>query len=122
MHQVRESKVLTVLVADDDFANLEAISSGLMAAGHRVLRAGDGADALRILTNQRCDVVVCDEEMPILDGAQLVGAMQATARLADIPVIVMVSQGRPSLTSAATIAKPVMVPQLLALVEQVRSR
>jgi len=114
--------VLNVLVADDDFANLETLSSALISAGHRVLRAGDGADALRILTNHPCDVVVCDEEMPKLDGPQLFGAMQATTRLSGIPVIVMVdmfSQARPALTGAAVIAKPVMVPQLLALVEEV---
>ncbi len=81
---------MNVLVADDDFANLETLSSALVSAGHRVLRAGDGGDALRILTKQLCDVVVCDDDMPVLDGPQLVGAMQATARLAGIPVIVMV--------------------------------
>lgn len=113
--------MLNVLVADDDFANLETLSSALVSAGHRVLRAGDGGDALRILTNQACDVVVCDDEMPVLDGAQLVGAMQATTRLAGIPVIVMVDVFKPravSLDGALLIAKPVMVPQLLALVEQ----
>jgi len=115
---------LNVLVADDDFANLETLSSALVAAGHRVLRAGDGGDALRILTNQRCDVVVCDDEMPVLDGAQLVTAMQATARLAGIPVIVMVDAVTPrvaSLEGAQVIARPVRIPQLLALVEQLRT-
>ena len=115
--------MLNVLVADDDFANLEALSSALASAGHRVMRAGDGADALRILSSQPCDVVVCDEEMPKLDGSQLIGAMKATARLSDIPVIVMVdmfSQARGALNGASVIAKPVMLPQLLALVEQVR--
>jgi CheY-like chemotaxis protein len=118
-------EVLNVLVADDDFANLEALSSALVSAGHRVLRAGDGGDALRILTSTPCDVVVCDDEMPVLDGAQLVGAMQATTRLAGIPVIVMVDvfKGRGlSLDGASVIAKPVMLPQLLALLEQVHGR
>lgn len=113
-----------MLVADDDFANLETLSSALVAAGHRVLRAGDGGDALRILTNQPCDVVVCDDEMPVLDGAQLVTAMQATSRLAGIPVIVMVDAVNPrgaSFEGALVIARPVRVPQLLALVEQLRT-
>jgi two-component system phosphate regulon response regulator PhoB len=115
--------VLNVLVADDDFANLEALSTALMAAGHRVLRAGDGGDALRILTNQPCDVVVCDDEMPVLTGPQLVGAMQANTRLAGIPTILMIdmyASRHVPVNAAAVIAKPVMLPQLLALIDQVR--
>ena len=41
--------MLTVLVADDEFAVLEVLSMALEGEGHRVLKAGDGADALRIL-------------------------------------------------------------------------
>lgn len=117
--------MLNVLVADDDFANLESLSSALVSAGHRVLRAGDGGDALRILMNQPCDVVVCDEEMAVLDGPQLVDAMQATTRLAGIPVIVMVDMvkaRRAVLDGASVIAKPVVMPQLLALVEKLHGR
>lgn len=114
--------MLNVVVADDDFANLDALSTALAAAGHRVFRAGDGADALRILTSQPCDVVVCDDEMPGLSGPQLVTAIHANARLAATPVIVMVDMYRTQhapIHGAAVIAKPVMLPQLLALVDQV---
>jgi CheY-like chemotaxis protein len=115
--------VLNVLVADDDFANLEALSSALLAAGHRVLRAGDGADAWRILSSHACDLVVCDEEMPYLTGPQLLDAIRANTRLSAIPVIVMVdvyTSRAAQIEGAMVIAKPVMIPQLLALVEQVR--
>lgn len=115
--------VLKILVADDEFANLETLGAALEAAGHRVLRAGDGADALRILTSQTPDVVVCDEEMPVIAGSQLVDAMRATSRLSRIPVILMTAPpgGASSVegtTLVSMVKKPVMVPQLLALIEQ----
>jgi CheY-like chemotaxis protein len=115
--------VLNVLVADDDFANLEALCTALLAAGHRVLKAGDGADAWRILSSHACDVVVCDEEMPFLTGPQLLDAIRANTRLSPIPVIVMIdvyTSRSPRIEGATVIAKPVMIPQLLALVDQVR--
>jgi len=115
--------VLNVLVADDDFANLEALSSALLAAGHRVLKAGDGADAWRILSSHACDLVVCDQEMPFLTGSQLLDAIRANSRLSSIPVIVLVdvySSHPKQIEGASVIAKPVMIPQLLALVDQVR--
>jgi CheY-like chemotaxis protein len=115
--------VLKILVADDEFANLESLCSALEGAGHRVLKAGDGADALRIMTNQPCDIVVCDEDMPVIAGPQLVEAMKAITRLERIPVIMMAetfARGRAPFAAGATIVrKPVMLPQLLALIEQV---
>lgn len=120
---IAKFSVLNVLVADDEFANLEAVSEALAAAGHRVFRAGDGVDALRLLSTYRTDVVVCNEQMSNMAGGQLVSAMEADPRFAKIPVIMMVEpfkRGRmPLPASAAILHKPVMIPQLLALVDQV---
>ena len=115
--------MLTILVADDEFAVLEVLSMALESEGHRVLKAGDGADALRILVSQPCDVLVCDEVMPVMSGAQLAYAMRADPRLATIPVIMMVDVfGRPTAPldpDIQVVPKPVMLPQLFALVEQI---
>ena len=92
-----------VLLADDDFAELEALAKALESAGHRVLRAGDGLDALRIASRQRVDIVVCDELMPRMSGVELIDALRANARLASIPVILL--------------DKPVDIAALLAAIE-----
>ena len=113
--------MLTVLVADDEFAVLEVLCMALEGEGHRVLKAGDGADALRILVAQPCDVVVCDEVMPVMSGSQLIGAMRADPRLTSIPVIMMVDVfGRPKTPvdpDVHIVPKPVMLPQLFGLVD-----
>ena len=54
-----------------------------------MFRAGDGVDALRILSSQRCDVVVCDELMPNLGGSQRVDELRESGRLARSPVIMI---------------------------------
>jgi CheY-like chemotaxis protein len=113
--------MLTVLVADDEFAVLEVLSMALEGEGHRVLKAGDGADALRILSSQPCDVVVCDEKMPVMGGRALVEAMQAEPRLAQIPVILMAeSWGKPLpvLDGATVLGKPIRLSDLFLHVER----
>lgn len=114
--------MLTVLVADDEFAVLQVLSMALEAEGHRVLRAGDGADALRILSSQPCDVVVCDEVMPVMTGRNLIDAMRADPRLAEIPVILMIgvfgATGGASLEGVQVITKPVTLPKLFTMVAQ----
>lgn len=112
--------MLTILVADDEFAVLEVLSMALESEGHRVLKAGDGADALRILVSQPCDLLLCDEIMPVMSGTQLAYAMRADPRLASIPIIMMVDAFR---RATATIdpdihvlPKPILLPQLFALV------
>ena len=117
--------MLTILVADDEFAVLEVLSLALEGEGHRVLKAGDGADALRILVSQQCDVLVCDEDMPVMGGAQLIDAVRADPRLANIPVILMVDvfgrrQGAVA-PDVMIVPKPVMLPQLFAVVAEAGS-
>ena len=85
--------MLTVLVADDEFAVLQVLSLALDAEGHRILKAGDGADALRLLASQPMDVVVSDDMMPLLTGRQLLDAMRAEPRLAAIPMVLLIDRG-----------------------------
>jgi two-component system chemotaxis sensor kinase CheA len=93
-----------VLLADDDFSALESLAKRLEEAGHRVIRAGDGIDAFRILIGQRVEVVVADEHMPGMSGAALVAAMRADQRFAKLPAILL--------------TKPVDVPSLLAAIDR----
>jgi len=119
--------MLTVLVADDEFAVLEVLCMALEGEGHRVLKAGDGADALRVLRSQPLDVVICDDLMPMMTGSQLIAAMRADAQLAAVPVILMVDTfGRPVPPAPAdhvrVLAKPVTLARVFALVEELAPR
>jgi CheY-like chemotaxis protein len=113
--------MLTVLVADDEFAVLEVLSMALEGEGHRVLKAGDGADALRILSSQPCDVIVTDENMPVMNGHQLIAAVRADPKLADLPIILMADTwGRPLpvVENAIVLGKPILLAELFGHVER----
>lgn len=116
--------MLTILVADDEFAVLDVVSVALEREGHRVLRAGDGADALRILANQPCDLIVCDEQMPLMDGHQLIAAVRAEPRLRHLPVILLADTwGRPlpEVAGAVVLGKPVRFAELLGHIERLET-
>ena len=113
--------MLTILVADDEFAVLEVLALALEGEGYRVLRAGDGADALRILASQSCDVIVCDETMPVMNGHQLIEVLRANQRLAEIPFILMADTwGRPlpTVENVVVLGKPILLAKLFEHVEQ----
>ena len=113
--------MLTVLVADDEFAVLEVLSMALEGEGHRVLKAGDGADALRILSSHPCDVIVCDENMPVMNGHQLIAAVRAEPRMADTQIILMADTwGRPLpvVENAVVLGKPILLAELFGHVDR----
>jgi CheY-like chemotaxis protein len=80
---------LTVLLVDDEYSLVEAITELLLWEGHRVLTAGDGQQALQVLRAQRADAVLVDLMMPRMDGVQLVRALWSDPELADLPVVLL---------------------------------
>ena len=61
----------TILVADDNRANREALASLLETAGYTVLTVPDGVEALRQARALRPDLVISDVLMPRMDGYEL---------------------------------------------------
>lgn len=82
--------MLTVLVADDDPDTAELVRHSLLAAGHHVLVAHDGGEALALAPE--VDLAVLDVEMPVLDGHAVVGRLRSDARTCDLPVLMLSSR------------------------------
>jgi diguanylate cyclase (GGDEF)-like protein len=61
----------TVLIADDNRANREALAALLESSGHRVLTAVDGREALEKARVARPQLVISDVLMPMMDGYEL---------------------------------------------------
>jgi signal transduction histidine kinase len=84
-----------VLLAEDDPAQQHALALLLEGAGHRVLRARNGAEALAFLDGHRVDAVVADGRMPFVDGYQLCRLLKDEARTAGLPVVLLTAAQEP---------------------------
>jgi two-component system NtrC family sensor kinase len=60
-----------ILVVDDEPQVLEVLADFLGTIGHHVETAGDGAAALEKILASRCDAILSDVRMPVLDGPGL---------------------------------------------------
>lgn len=82
-----------ILLADDDHAVRGVLKVVLERAGHFVIAAGDGVEALEKLKEQPVDYALLDIEMPRMGGIDVCGMMRADPAWRHIPVTLMT--GRP---------------------------
>jgi CheY-like chemotaxis protein len=80
-----------VLVVDDNRVNRLLVGRSLEQFGHRVAFAENGRRALQMLHDHPSDLVLLDIEMPEMNGYETLEALQADAKLRDIPVVMMSS-------------------------------
>ena len=77
-----------LLVADDNKVNRLLLTRTLELKGHRVSSAENGRIALEMLHAEAFDLLLLDIEMPDLNGFEVMEALAADAKLADLPVLV----------------------------------
>ena len=76
-----------ILVIEDTPDNLELMIYLLGAFGHTLLSAGDGATGLLIAQRDQPDLIVCDIQMPVMDGYAVALALKADPTLRSIPLV-----------------------------------
>jgi len=111
----------TILVVDDDESLLQLLRLHLTAAGYDVQAASDAIAAGYMVLRGAPDLIICDVNMPHMDGFEFIEAMKADKSVPDIPVIFLTSfdegdqRGR-SVGAVGYLTKPVRADMLLALV------
>ena len=80
----------------DDFSTMRRIVRGLLKemGCHNVDEAEDGVVALNLLKSGRVDFVVCDINMPNMNGFQLLTAIKADPMLKHLPVLMVTAEAR----------------------------
>lgn len=78
-----------ILVVDDDTAILGVVKKYLTANGMGVIITDNGSEALLLARDSKPDVVLCDSQMPGLDGHALCRLLKRESATRSVPVILM---------------------------------
>jgi CheY-like chemotaxis protein len=84
-----------VLVVEDEAATRRLLQKELSANGFTVTLADDGLAALVTLETLKPDVILCDLQMPNLDGIAFTQAIKANERTRGIPVVFLTANADP---------------------------
>lgn len=81
----------TILIIDDSDTVREQIVKTLDRFGEfdRYFEASDGIEALKTLITTQVDLILCDLEMPRMDGFKFIAMVKAREDLRDIPIIML---------------------------------
>ena len=111
----------TILVVDDDESIRELLKLHLGSAGYAVQVAEDAIAAGYLVLRSPPDLIICDVNMPHMDGFEFIAALKSDKSLPIIPVIFLTSmeegdhRGK-QLGAVGYITKPVRADHLLGLV------
>src|SRR5688572_22255243 len=112
-----------ILAVDDDSTALGALRQILAQKGYEVTTAGNGEDALAILSAATFDLVILDVAMPGMTGYEVCRTLRQDPRTQDTPVIFLTAKGLlmdmaegEDAGSDLYLIKPVLATKLLNMV------
>ena len=112
-----------ILVADGDPATARALAPALRRQGWTVHAARDGTRALQLAILRAPDVVLFDEDCPLLDARTFARILRTNPRTAGIRVVVLSARADPGRARlGGVLAKPLRPAEALARVEQLWRR
>ncbi|MCD8204042.1 MAG: response regulator transcription factor [Coprobacillus sp.] len=82
---------MKILVVEDEPEILDLLETILVKNGYKVKRAVDGGEALDLFLDEKFDMVICDEMMPVLSGNDLVKEIRKEDQ--SIPIIMVTAKG-----------------------------
>jgi CheY-like chemotaxis protein len=116
----------TILVVDDDAKVRTVLTRMLRSAGHSVVGASDGRQALEVAGAELFDLVVTDILMPEVEGLETITRLQSSSP--QVPIIAISGGGRvdgrlclelaSSMGAKAVLRKPIELAELLGAVKQ----
>ncbi len=119
---MQQSAKHALIIDDSDFIR-KTVAGVLQKAGFETHEAAEGAEALELLGTITPDIVVCDFNMPEMDGLTFLGRLREIEAFLELPVIMLSTETRAVVQSAAElsgahwISKPFKPDELLKIVD-----
>ncbi len=89
-------KNIRVLIVDDSAVMRKMIERSLRQAGiaiAQVLEANDGWEGLAVVQKEPLDLILCDINMPTMDGMEFLRNVQNTEKARGVPVVMVTTEG-----------------------------
>ncbi|MEO0868333.1 MAG: response regulator, partial [Cyanobacteria bacterium J06642_11] len=110
-----------ILIVDDSITVRSTLTETLQKASYTVIQAKDGSEALQRLQQIQVDAILCDLEMPGMNGFDFLKVRNSTPEISSIPTIMLTSRAgakhktlAKELGATDYLTKPYLAPQLLA--------
>lgn len=115
-------KVLTI---EDDVLLRETLTEILEVYGHTVVQAENGEEGIEMFSESSPDLVLCDINMPKMDGFEVLKKLKIIVGEADMPPFIFLSaktekkniQQALDLGAVDFVSKPYSAPELLKLID-----
>ncbi|AZZ92203.1 MULTISPECIES: response regulator [unclassified Hahella] len=82
----------TILIIDDSISLRQMVDITLKSAGYNVIQAENGQDALGKLPDAKPSLIVCDVNMPVMDGISFVKELKSLPEYKFTPVIMLTTE------------------------------
>ena len=90
---------IKALIVDDSSVMRKIVERSLRQAGvdlEKVLEAGNGAEALVALQGGAVDLILCDINMPVMDGLEFVRQVSTVDTAKGVPIVMITTEGSES--------------------------
>lgn len=124
-----QAQATRILVVDDSIHARSYLATTLERSGYLVEQAKDGREAVdKLLNGLTVEVVICDIEMPRLDGYGVLEELRDTAEFNKLPILMLTSRSSDKhrklamdLGATGYFSKPYNEQELLQTLEQLTS-
>ena len=92
-------KSVRALIIDDSSVMRKIVERALRQAGLQLSElneAGNGVEALALLDRTAVDLILCDINMPVMDGLEFVKQLKGVANARRVPVVMITTEGSES--------------------------
>lgn len=114
---------LSILVVDDEQANIDLITESLKSGGYSVAAATDGFKAIAACKVRMPDLILLDLQMPLMSGIDVFKRLRSDEKTREIPVIFLRRKGEKASELAGAddehwvLSKPIAREELLSRVK-----
>ncbi len=115
-----------ILIVEDNPDHREILKTRLTSLGYVCQETDDGHEGLCALSYSRFDLVMCDYQMPEMNGLQFIHTVRTTSGISIIPIIFMTAHSDPffidhavSVGATATLVKPFSLENLKTALDRI---